>query len=70
MRLIQAGDAGALDRYIGYYGTHARNHEALDEDEPFQDEVRNAARALARAVRFVRQGRLEADSSLREPRPK
>ena len=70
MDLVQAGDAGALDRYVGYYGTYARNHEALDEDEDFQEEVRNAARALARAVRFVRQGRPEADSGLAEPRPK
>jgi multimeric flavodoxin WrbA len=70
MRLIQAGDAGALDRYVGYYGPYAKSHEALDADEPFQEEVRNAARALARAVRFVRQGRPEADSDLSEPRPK
>jgi len=70
MRLVQAGDAGALDRYVGYYGTYARSHEALDKDEPFQEEVRNAARALARAVRFVRQGRPEADANLSDPRPK
>jgi multimeric flavodoxin WrbA len=70
MSLVQAGDAGVLDRYIGYYGTYARSHEALDEDADFQEEVRNAARALAKAVKFVRQGRQEADSGLREPRPK
>jgi multimeric flavodoxin WrbA len=70
LRLTQAGDAGALDRYVGYYGTYARSHEALDKDEPFQEEVRNAARALACAVRFVRQGRPEADEKLTDPRPK
>jgi multimeric flavodoxin WrbA len=70
MRLIQAGDAGALDRYIGYYGSYAQSHEALDRDEPFKEEVRNAARALARAVKFVRQGRPEPDADLADPRPK
>jgi multimeric flavodoxin WrbA len=70
MGLIQAGDMGALDRYIGYYGTYSRSHEALDEDSAFQEEVRNAARALATAIKFVRQGRPEADSTLRDPRPK
>ena len=70
MRLVQAGDAGALDRYVGYYGTYARSHEALDEDAVFQEEVRNTARALATAIRFVRQGRPEADSALRNPRQK
>jgi multimeric flavodoxin WrbA len=70
MRLVQAGQAGALDRYVGYYGTYARSHEALDEDAVFQEEVRNTARALATTVRFVRQGRPEADSALHEPRPK
>jgi multimeric flavodoxin WrbA len=70
MELVQAGDAGALDRYVGYYGTYARSHEALDEDLAFQEEVRNAARALAKAVTFVRQGRATADSGLDDPRPK
>ena len=32
MRFVQAADAGALDRYVGYYGPYARSHEALDED--------------------------------------
>jgi multimeric flavodoxin WrbA len=70
MRLFQAGDAGALDRYVGYYSPYAESHDALDRDEPFQEEVRNAARALARAVRFVRQGRPQPDSDLTDPRPK
>jgi hypothetical protein len=70
MGLLQAGDMGALDRYIGYYGTYACSHEALDEDSAFQEEVRNATRALATAIKFVRQGRPEADSTLRDPRPK
>jgi hypothetical protein len=67
---VQAGDAGVLDRYVWYYGTYARSHEALDEDTGFQEEVRNAARALAMAVKFVRQGRPQADSALHQSRPK
>ena len=70
MKLVQAGTAGVLDRYVGYYETYARSHEALDRDTDFQEEVRNAARSLARAVRFVRQRRPEPDSGLTDPRPK
>ena len=43
---MQAGDAGVLDRYVVYYGTYARSHEALDEDTGFQEEVRNAAHSI------------------------
>jgi len=70
MQLVQAGAAGALNRYVGYYGTYAQNHEALDQNTDFQEEVRNCARALARAVSFVRQRRPEPDSDLTEPRRK
>jgi multimeric flavodoxin WrbA len=70
MRLVQAGAAAALDRYVGYYVPYARSHEALDEDLPFQEEVRNAARALAKEIDMLRQGRREPDGELRDPRPK
>jgi multimeric flavodoxin WrbA len=70
MGLVQAGNMGALDRYVGYYGPYSRSHEALDADAAFQEEVRNAARALATGIKFVRQGRPEPDSALRDPRPK
>lgn len=70
MGLIQAGGMAALSRYIGYYESYARSHEALDSDDAFQEEVRNAARALVQAVRFVRQGRQTPDADLTAPRPK
>ncbi len=70
MRLVPAGEAAALDRYIGYYGTYARSHEALDADTAFQEETRNAARALAKAVQFVRERRSQPDDGLADPRPK
>jgi hypothetical protein len=49
---------------------HAMSHEALDRDEAVQEEVRNAARALANAVAKLRAGRLVADARLKDPRPK
>ena len=70
MGLIAAGRAALVDGYVGYYKPYATSHEELDEDENFQEEVRNAARSLARAVRLLRRGKLKPpDASLREPRP-
>ena len=68
--MVPAGHAAAIDRYIGYYGPYATSHEALDADFAFQEEVRNAARALGNAVRMIREGRREPDTDLRDPRPK
>ena len=71
MGLIDAGSTSRLDRYIGYYEPYATSHDALDRDEAFQEEVRNAARALAQAVAELRQGRLSAPGrNLARPRPK
>jgi multimeric flavodoxin WrbA len=70
LRLVPAGDAGALDRYVGYYEPYATSHEAFDRDTGFQEEVRNAVRALIKAVQFVRQGRRQPDAGLTDPRPK
>ena len=71
MRLISAGHAGELDRYVGYYEPYATSHEALDDDHAFQEETRNAARALVQAVKLMRRGKLSVpDAHLREPRPK
>lgn len=71
MQLRRAGAAAALDRYVGYYEPYATSHEALDRDLAFQDEVRNAARALIRSVRLARAGQWEdPGESLRDPRPK
>jgi len=71
MHLISAGGQAELDRYVGYYEPYATSHEALDRDEPFQQEVRNAAVTLMEAVTARREGRLaEPGAGLKEPRPK
>ena len=71
MGLIDAGDAARLDRYIGYYEPYATSHEALDADQAVQQEVRNAARALAHVLPGVRDGSLQAiQPKLKAPRPK
>jgi hypothetical protein len=71
MHLISAGRFGELDGYIGYMEQYATSHRELDEDDEFQQEVRNAARALGSAVRLARSGRLdEPGASLEDPNPK
>jgi multimeric flavodoxin WrbA len=69
MELIPAG--AMLDRYIGYYEPYATSHDALDRDVALQQEVRNAALALAQAVTLARSGRLaRSGEGLHDPRPK
>ncbi|GAA4342966.1 flavodoxin family protein [Variovorax defluvii] len=71
MGLIDAGAQARLDRYLGYYEPYATGHDALDRDTGLQEEVRNVARAVARAVMALRAGRLTtADAGLEPPRPK
>jgi multimeric flavodoxin WrbA len=71
MGLIDAGSFAQLDRYVGYFESYAESHEALDRDLPFQEEVRNVARAVSTAVSDLRAGRLpQPDRRLRAPRPK
>ena len=71
MGLIGAGPVSRLDRYIGYYEPYATSHEALDADHAVAEEVRNTARAVARAVQEVRKGTLSTpDRGLRTPRQK
>src|SRR5690606_25676305 len=71
MDLVSAGAAAQLDRYIGYYEPYATSHDALDRDEAVQEEVRNAARILVRAVELSRAGRfVRADDGVSAPRPK
>jgi hypothetical protein len=71
MGLIAAGRAALVDGYVGYYKPYATSHDELDQNKNFQEEVRNAARSLTRAVRLLRRGKLkQPDASLREPRPK
>jgi len=71
MRLIEAGHLSQLGAYVGYLRSYATSHEDLDHDLDFQEEVRNAARALIAAVRQLRRGELKPpDAGLREPRLK
>ena len=71
MGLVDAGFGARLDRFIGYYEPYATSHAALDADEAVQEEVRNVARALANAIRALREGTLHAfDRALTPPRPK
>jgi hypothetical protein len=71
MGLIDAGAQSRLDRYIGYYESYALSHETLDRDTAVQEEVRNVARAVAKAVGELREGRLSMpDAGLKQPRPK
>ena len=71
MGFIDAGALARLDRYIGYYEPYATSHEALDKDQAIQEETRNVARAVAKAVAELRSGRLQAvQPVLARPRPK
>ena len=71
MELKPAGPSAELDRYIGYWQPYSTSHEALDQDRCVQEEVRNAARTLLRAVQEQRAGRLiDAGEGLGRPRQK
>jgi multimeric flavodoxin WrbA len=71
MHLQPAAPSALLDRYVGYYEPYATSHDALDRDTALQDEVRNAADTLVRAVAMKRAGQWpEPGHGLREPRPK
>ena len=71
MSLIDAGSKSMLDRAIGYYEPYATSHDLLDRAEAVQEEVRNAARAVANAVTELRAGQLSTpDAKLKAPRPK
>jgi multimeric flavodoxin WrbA len=71
MHLNPAGPSAELDRYIGYWQPYATSHEALDKDQAVQEEVRNAARTLLRAVQEQRSGKLiDAGEGLPQVRQK
>ena len=71
MHLIPAGASAERDRDVGYSDPHATSHTALDRDQAFQDETRNAAMTLAEAVTAKRHGSLiESGSALKDVRPK
>ena len=69
--LVPADRKSQLGGYVGYLTPYATSHDDLDRDAGFQEEVRNAARALVEAVKRLRKGGLTPpDDGLREPRPK
>jgi hypothetical protein len=71
MGLISAGHLSLVGRYVGYMEPYATSHDALDRDDAFQEETRNAARSLVEAVKLMRRGELkQPDAKLREPRSK
>jgi multimeric flavodoxin WrbA len=70
MELVPAVPQGGLDRYIGYYGSYASSHDALDADTAVQQEVRRVAGALVDAVALSRAGRLPPLEGRGDLRPK
>jgi multimeric flavodoxin WrbA len=70
MHLVQAGAKSCIDRMIDYFGPYATSHDALDKDQALQQEVRNAARALATQIAARRAGQIAPDEQLSDPRPK
>ena len=71
MGFIDAGAQARLDRYIGYYEPYANSHDTLDKDKMVQEEVKNVARAVAKAVVELRAGNLaKVKAELKKPRPK
>ncbi len=71
MSLVQASRTAEVDGYIGYMEPYATSHEALDQDEDFQQQTRNAARALDNAVNLSRAGKYQRpDEDIEDPNPK
>jgi multimeric flavodoxin WrbA len=71
MSLISAGAMSEADGYVGYMEPYATSHQALDDDEAFQENVRNVARALGKAVTLHRAGKYQdPGEGLADPNPK
>ena len=71
IKMIPAGPAPGLDRYLGYYEPYATSHDDLDRDTALQAEVRNHALALVDTVRQIRSGTYRRpDAGLEDPRKK
>ena len=67
MKLESAGTLAELEGYIGYEEPYAISHQAFDEDDAFQQDVRTAALTLARAIRLRADGKLMmGDHGLKE----
>jgi multimeric flavodoxin WrbA len=71
MRMISSGRMGETDGYVGYMEPYATSHQALDQDDAFQAEVVNTARALGNAIKLQRAGQLrDPGTGLSDPEPK
>ncbi len=71
MGLVSAGHLSGVRRYVGYYGSYAESHQALDADHAMQHDVRTAAQSLVNAVRMMRAGELrQPGEHLHEAQPK
>ena len=71
MGLIDAGMHSRLDRYVGYYEPYFNSHDALDRDEAVQQEARDVASSVVRAVAELRAGRLsQPGKAVHAVRPK
>jgi len=71
MSLVQASRTAEVDGYIGYMEPYATAHEALDKDEAFQQQTRNAARALRQCRQSERAGKYQRpDEDIDDPNPK
>jgi len=70
MGFVECGAMSRVDRFIGYYEPYATSHASLDVDTAMQEEVANAARAVARGVTDIRAGHAQADAGLSAPRAK
>lgn len=66
MDLISAGSMAEIDGFIGYEEPYATSHQALDQDDAMQQDVRAAATTLARAIKLQAENALkQADEGLR-----
>ena len=71
MSLIQASRTAEVDGYIGYMEPYATSHQALDQDEDFQQQTRNAARVLGNVINLSRAGKYQRpDEDIEDPNPK
>ena len=59
-----------VDRFLGYCEPYATRHASPDVDTAVQEEVANAARAVARGVAGIRAGRVQPDAGLSASRAK
>ena len=62
--------AAAFDTYIGYGGTYAAAHDALDADDVAFVEVKNVAVAVAKTAQALRSGWTPATAGQAHPRRK